>query len=82
MLSAVGKSSFARLKYLETLSAWDLPGRNWEGLWSYLAAGLPPFLVDLFTCDIRYGSIFLLHTTSIIARCSRLSCVWNNASPV
>lgn len=36
----------------------------------------------LYTARTMSRSILPPHTASIIARCSRLSCVWNRASPV
>ena len=54
-----------------------------RGRATHLAAALPPLLVDiLFTVWTRWPSILDPMTASIIARCSRLSCVWNRASPV
>lgn len=52
-------------------------------LQTYLEAGFPPLLVAiLLTAWTRLLSILWPTTISIIARCSRLSCVWKRASPV
>lgn len=50
---------------------------------TYLEAGLPPLLDDiLLTAWTRCESIREPTTASIMARCSKLSCVWKSASPV
>ena len=49
---------------------------------TYFEAGLPPFLVMRFTWVTSWVSILEFTTASIMARCSRFSCVWNSASPV